>query len=368
MRVLHVYETIPGGPATYFNETVPAQIEKYGAENVRVIVPASHLSHIKNTPSSCIATFKRKRRYRSLPALARAVVAEVKSFRPDVVHAHSTFAGVIVRSIGAVSKGFPPIVYCPHGWVFDMQTLGPFRLPAQWVERLLAPFCRKIVAISHHEYQRGLSAGIDARRMIVIENGISGNKPLAVPVEWNDPRTKVLFIGRLDRQKGVDILLKAAEGLEERAVFKVIGAHVTTKNTMSSTVPDNVELCGWKSPEEIAGYLSACDVVVMPSRWEGFGLVALEAMRSEKAVIASAVGGLQSVVKHGETGLLFPAEDHQALRQAILSHDKPGWAQMGAAGYQRFMAHYRSDRTNAELMSLYDEVSSKAQARARVLA
>ncbi|MDR6101146.1 glycosyltransferase involved in cell wall biosynthesis [Agrobacterium larrymoorei] len=370
MRVLHVFETLPGGPATYLSEVVPHQVAKYGTGNVRVIVPDRHLSHAQNIPSSCISTFRRNSRYTSLPTLARAVTDEVKSFRPDVVHAHSTFAGLVVRSVGAVSRNFPPVVYCPHGWSFDMETLGPLRPVAMLGERLLAPFCQKIVAISQHEYDRGIGAGISADRMVVIENGLSSNRPVAVPVEWNDPRLKVLFVGRLDRQKGVDVLLKAARSLNGAAAVKVIGAYVTTKEEQNRPIsaPDNVELLGWKSPEEIAGYMNACDVVVMPSRWEGFGLVAVEAMRAKKPVIASAVGGLRSIVRHGQTGFLVPAEDSDALAQTIVSCDAAGWREMGLAGYTRFLARYQSDRMNDELVGLYDEVTGKETAEVRVLA
>lgn len=353
MRILHVFETMPGGPATYFNEIVPSQIHALGADNVRVIVPDAHVAFLKKIPSSSIATFVRRKRLTSLPALARAVLNEVKVFKPDLVHAHSTLAGGIVRVIRAMPGKFPPVVYCPHGWVFDMETLGYFRHPARWAERILSPLADTIVAISGYEYQQGLKAGIPAKRMVVIENGISSQLPAVTPTEWADTRTKVLFVGRLDRQKGVDILLRAAAELKDEAVFRVIGAHVTTKNDLTDALPANVELLGWRSSEDIAGHMAVCDVVAMPSRWEGFGLVALEAMRSRKPVIASAVGGLQSVVSDEKTGLLFSPGDHKALAAAIASRSSEDWAQMGAAGYVRFIERYKSERTAEELMQLY---------------
>lgn len=368
MKILHVFETIPGGPATYFNEIVPSQIKALGEDNVRVIVPDAHIRFLSNTPASCISTFVRRKRFTALPALARAVMREVKDYKPDIVHAHSTLAGAICRLISVIPGRFPPVVYCPHGWVFDMETLGKFRHPARWVERLLSPLARSIVAISGYEYEQGLKAGIAARRMVVIENGISSQMPAATPTQWVDDRVKVLFIGRLDRQKGVDILLRAAASLRERAVFRVIGAHVTTRSDLTETIPDNVALLGWKSPEDIAGHLAVCDVVAMPSRWEGFGLVALEAMRARKPVIASAVGGLQSVVSDGETGILFPAGDDRALAAAIVSRDSEAWAQMGAAGYERFMDRYRSERTNEELMQLYRRILDEWPSERREIA
>lgn len=367
MRILHVFETLPGGPATYMNETVPAQIEALGKDNVMVLVPDAHVSFVKTIPSSSVSTFTRKRRLTALPALAVAVARQVKAFKPDIVHAHSTFAGAIVRAISALPGHFPSVVYCPHGWVFDMQTLGILQHPARWIEKALVPLSRMIVAISDHEYQQGLKAGIPARRMTVIENGISSKSPQIIPAEWKDERTKVLFVGRLDRQKGVDILLDAAALLGDKAVFRIIGAHVTNKDDLKRAPLANVEFLGWKSAEEIAGQMAVCDVVAMPSRWEGFGLVALEAMRSRKPVIASAVGGLQSVVSDGVTGVLVPACDHLALARAISSRDCESWAQMGAAGHDRFMERYRSERTNQQLMSLYRSILDERAAESRGL-
>lgn len=365
MRILHVFETLPGGPATYLNETVPAQIEALGKANVRVLVPDAHMSFVKNIPTTSVSTFVRKRRLTALPALAVAVARQVKSFKPDIVHAHSTFAGAIVRAIGALPGTFPPVVYCPHGWVFDMQTLGILQYPARWIEMALAPLSRMIVAISEHEYQQGLKAGIPAQRMTVIENGISSKSPEVVSAEWSDERTKVLFVGRLDRQKGVDVLLDAAALLGNKAVFRIIGAHVTNRNDLKHAPLANVEFLGWRSAEEIAGQMAICDVVAMPSRWEGFGLVALEAMRSRKPVIASAVGGLQSVVSDGVTGVLVPAGDHLALAQAISSRDFQAWAQMGAAGHARFLERYRSERTNRQLMDLYRNILNERAVESR---
>lgn len=362
MRILHVFETLPGGPATYFNEIAPSQIKMLGAERVRVLVPDTHISFLGKIPRTCVSTFARRKRLTGLPALARSVWREVKEFQPDIIHAHSTMAGAVVRLLSLLPGKFPPIVYCPHGWAFDMETPGYLRYPVRWAEWLLSPLAKTIVAISGHEYQQGIEAGISPVRMQVVENGISTEMPIATPAEWNDTRTRVLFIGRLDRQKGVDILLKAAASLKDQAVFRVIGAHVTTKNDLTRAMPPNVELLGWKSAEDIAGHLAVCDVVAMPSRWEGFGLVALEAMRSRKPVIASAVGGLQTVVSDGETGIVFPSGDDAALAAAILSRNKQEWVEMGAAGHVRFLDRYRSERTNRELMQLYQRIMDELPA------
>jgi glycosyltransferase involved in cell wall biosynthesis len=99
--------------------------------------------------------------------------------------------------------------------------------------------------------------------------------------------------------------------------------------------------------------MAACDVVVMPSRWEGFGLVAIEAMRLAKPVVASGVGGLREIIVEGVTGRLVPAEDPVALREALLADSAQRRAQMGSDGRRRFLERYCIDRTHAQLLRLY---------------
>ncbi len=124
----------------------------------------------------------------------------------------------------------------------------------------------------------------------------------------------------------------------------------------------HVEFLGWLGHAGVAAQLNAADVVVMPSRWEGFGLVAIEAMRAGKPVVASAVGGLIEIVVDGVTGRLVPAGDAGALGAALSAFDRNGLSQMGDAGRVRFLQHYTSDKTNADLLRLYAEVVHRGHA------
>jgi glycosyltransferase involved in cell wall biosynthesis len=163
----------------------------------------------------------------------------------------------------------------------------------------------------------------------------------------------VLFVGRLDRQKGADLLLDAVEGLQDTLVLSLIGANVVDRRDKAVARPEHIRELGWKSPGEIDGYIKDCDVVVVPSRWEGFGLVALEAMRMGKPVIASSVGGLKEVVVNGSTGILVPPGDIGELRAAILRPSATELAEMGARGRERFDRNYRIERVHEELRELY---------------
>jgi glycosyltransferase involved in cell wall biosynthesis len=283
---------------------------------------------------------------------------EVSAFRPDVIHAHSTFSGAIVRLAFAFKQRSPRIVYCPHGWVFHTN-LGKLGVPAaELAECVLARFCDVVVAISNFEAREGERIGIPRSKLQVVYNGLPTIAPTPIPVGWPDPRLKLLFIGRLDRQKGLDILLDAVGTLTNEVHLRVVGEAILS-DAERLKAPSNVEMMGWRIEPEIESLLQDCDLVIMPSRWEGFGLVALEAMRAERAVLASAIGGLPEVVEDGVTGRLFPVGDVEAIRKILLSISKKQMMEMGAAGRARFIGEFSIDVTHRALMGLYGALLAK---------
>jgi glycosyltransferase involved in cell wall biosynthesis len=356
MKVLHIAESIRGGCGTYLNEIVPLQAQALGADQVRCLVPQQHAEHLVDIPSDLVLTFNRPRRMTGLPRLATSTVAAVRQWQPDLIHAHSTFAGAVVRLLSNV-MAMPPIVYCPHGWVFEIEQSQRARAVTRLAERLLARSAHKIVAISDAERLQGEQAGIPRGMLTVVPNGIN-----AVASEecalWNDARRKVLFVGRLDWQKGVDILLDAVQTLGTTLCVRIVGEQVLSgkPNLATSNRAAHVEFLGWRNKLEVTAQINACDLVVMPSRWEGFGLVAVEAMRAGKPVVAAAVGGLSEIVVEGTTGRLVPPGDAASLATALTRDESSMLKRMGEAGRARFLQHYTSDRTSERLMQLYAEV------------
>jgi glycosyltransferase involved in cell wall biosynthesis len=358
VRVLHVAESIKGGVGTYLNQIVPRQVEALGAGSVRVIVPRQHAVQIPDIDPDRVALFDRPGRSAgSLLALARCIVREVRAFRPDVIHAQSTFAGALVRMIYGLHPGGPRIVYCPHGWVFDVQSGGrALSRVGEIGERLLGRLADKIVAISEYEAREAVRIGIAPQRLRIVLNGTRAEAPAPAPVAWEDSRRKVLFVGRLDRQKGFDLLLAAIEGHEADFHVRAVGEKILSDGAPGQSDAPNVELLGWRTEAEIEALFRQADVVVMPSRWEGFGLVAIEAMRAGRPVFASRVGGLPEIVQDGVTGILFPAEDVARLRQALLSVPAERLAEMGRAGRRAFLDRFTIDRTHESLLSVYREL------------
>lgn len=357
MRILHVAETIQGGVGTYLNQIVPLQLTDFGAEGVKVVAPVDHLLQIANVPATCIQGFPRPTRsVKSLLALAKAVRLAVKTFKPDLIHVHSTFGGAIVRLMYGWRAQRPKLIYCPHGWAFDIYPAGWKRTTVELVEWLLAPLCDRIVAVSGREAEQGRRIGVAPSKLCTILNGISPVSPRPEGPGWSDKRLKVLFIGRLDRQKGFDIVNAAVADLGDSVCVRAAGSPIVGDQT-AAPISANVELLGWLTPGQIEAQLEACDMLVAPSRWEAFGLIALEGMRAGKPVVATDVGGLPEVVDGGVSGVLIPPEDVAALREAILTlgADVGARQAMGNAGRQRFLEHFTIDRLEGEILSLYRE-------------
>lgn len=353
--IVHCAETIKGGIATYLRELLPLQLQAFGVGAVTVVIPASQRCQLPALDGVEVVTFDdSKGRVGNALALARAVAAEVKRTKPAVVHIHSTFAGATVRPWLAAQRYAGKVVYCPHGWAWDRPMSGWKRRLVSWIERLLARVTDQIVCISWHERQAAIGYGLDASKLALVLNGIALERPKAEPVavSWPESRLKVLFVGRFDRQKGVDLLGQALE-LAGPQVSAVLAGDAVLADGAAIALPANSLKAGWVTPGQLETLFDQADLLVMPSRWEGFGLIAVEAMRAGLAVVASRVGGLAEVVEHGVSGILVPPDNAASLAEALRSLTPEQCRQMGEAGRQRFERLFVVSRVSSELAALY---------------
>lgn len=364
IKLLHVAETIRGGIASYLNELHPQQQASFGAENIHYVVPSDHRGDLAIDDAQ-MTTFERSGRSVSgLFHMLRASLQAIDSFRPDVVHLHSSFAGLVLRPALAARSQAPSVIYCPHGWAFSRETGRLSHQISKAAENLLARTTDRIICISADEFNEAVRAGISADRLTLVPNGISKTRPEQPPVAaiWPSKKAKVLFIGRLDRQKGYDLLIEAARLLEDVLDVRIVGASVVNKFD-GPAVPPNVTLLGWLDRREIETHLEAADLVVIPSRWEAFGLVALEAMRAAKPILAFRIGALPEIVVDGVTGVLCEpvtaAELVQGFRRALDLDLKV----LGHRGYERFKQYYDVQKTHRQLRQVYMEVLQNDERR-----
>ena len=180
----------------------------------------------------------------------------------------------------------------------------------------------------------------------------------------------MVFVGRITRQKGLPVLLRAAQQLDPAAQLVLCAGQPDTaelaEEVTGLVAGLKVERSGviWL-PEmlpqrEVIQLLSHATVFACPSLYEPLGIVNLEAMACGTAVVASRVGGIPEVVADGETGLLVPADDPAALAQALNAViSDPGRADaMGAAGRKRATAEFGWDAIAAQTVALYAELTT----------
>jgi len=361
MKVLHIAQMLKGGVGAYLCEILPPQIVRLGAESIVILVAEDQVPFLPPVPRETIRTFDTSKRT-PWALIKMAIDARRLMMREkvDIVHLHSTFAGAIVRLALLVPPWRrPKLVYCSHGWAFNMRVSSIRRFLYSAMELLLSPLADRILCISQFELDAAAKRGLSNRRLRLVYNGVARQVPAssATIVEFDDDKLNLLFIGRQDKQKGFPVLAEAMKRLESFPIhLHAIGAPVVKDESVTTDQAPNITQHGWQSRERIPQFISASDAIVVPSLWEGFGLAAIEAMRQGKAVCASAVDALPEVVLDGVSGRLFPPEDPVALAQLLSSLDKAELSRLGANGANIFFDRFTAERMNEEILGIYFEL------------
>lgn len=347
-RILHFAETLYGGIATYLNQLLPHQVA--GGDEVYLFCPEDQQHLVNVAGVKIIPATPASRSIRGLVTIAREWARHHRQHRYDLVHLHSSFAGLI----GRIFRPDAQIVYCAHGWSFAMDIANYRRNAYAAIERLLAGRSDAIVNISHDDQSLADAAGIPRDRSHVIHNGLGDRVWTPLPNERRAAR--LLFVGRYDRQKGFDLLLSAMRTLRGQGfALTAIGASIVGK-TVPIPIPEGVTDCGWQSPEHVYDAMDAADAIVMPSRWEGFGLVAVEAMRAGRPVIAASTGGLREIIVDGETGILHGTNAADEIVTACLRLRDLDIAALGRRGRERYEAMFTSKQMAARVDALYSSL------------
>lgn len=354
--ILHVCESIRGGIASYLDEIGSLQINDFGPQNVKFVVPWDNRHELPNIPDECIIPFTYgKRSAATLANYAGQIHRILRQEHFSLVHAHSSLAGLVTRGFRAMRVFQTPVIYCSHGWSFLMDVTAAKKGFYMFVERALAPFTDSIISISQFEHDWARRIGLPPDRCHLIKNGVG---PAHQPQKLDLPASRInlLFAGRLDRQKGADVLLEAMHRLRRQDIHLYIAGEAVLGSAKIAEAK-NTTVLGWLSREELDAYYASVDALVMPSRWEGFGLSAVEAMRQSTAVIASDRGALPEIVVPGATGLIIPGDNPAAFASSLENLDKERLRQWGKAGFERQQALFSSPRVHRQLREIYSALS-----------
>ncbi|HET7268105.1 MAG TPA: glycosyltransferase family 4 protein [Oleiagrimonas sp.] len=354
--VVHVAETIRGGIATYLREIVPLQVTRFGADRVAVIVPHDEIGDLGRAGGAVLVGVPRAGSRVRMAMRVRGRLRRLLAANDTrILHVHSSFAGMSCRA-PFFSGRVGAVVYCPHGWAFIRN--GRSSRLAVSIERLLARRTDAIVCVSAAESDVAARCGLPASKLNVIRNALPdrrGNGPAGLGSAAADSPLRLLFLGRFDRAKGFDVLIDAARRLRRRIVLDVFGESVLGEYKEAG-LPEGVCLHGWQPFPVMEPYLMACDAVVIPSRWEGLPMTAIEAMRAGKPVIGSHVPAIAEVIEDGRGGVLVSPDDASALALAIDTVSREDLAVMGHHARQRFLDEFRIEARESELADLYERV------------
>ena len=360
-RVLHIAQSIAGGVASFLEEIAPYQSERFGSDNVRFLMPVGSEAHLPDLlPGQLITFAPTSRDTRALLNFARKASAVIAEFKPDIVHLHSSFAGAL-RLSRSVRRSGALLIYCPHGWAFGMEIPPAKKRLYAAVERNFARATDLIVAVSQDELDLALRFGLPSEKTRVVRNGIAW-----APLPDRKSRTGPLrlgFIGRHDRQKGLDILLDTIARTPLPDVhFEIVGAGVLQRNgEKPGGDVVNATYHGWLSRADTLELLTTFDALIMPSRWDAAPIVAIEAMRAGVPVIASNRGGLPEIVRHGVGGYIFDLDDRESLGNLLRGVTREELQRLGHSARKRWEQVYVADAMNELTCSAYDELLSAAK-------
>lgn len=342
LKVLHIGEYVQGGVATYI-KTLLSDDDKE-IEN-HLLLAWEKSEHEWNLPTEQVHYYHNYRR--SIGSVLKAMLKirqSIKNIKPDVIYCHSTWAGVLARFPMLLIGKNCRVIYNAHGWAFLRDTAEWKRKIFAGVERLLTNVTDKIINVSKYEYNTAVKYGINKEKMCVIYSGISANKkPITKKITMPSDRINLLFVGRFDPQKGIDWLLKVFPKCPRKDIhLYVIGDNVVSNGMgIEKKNTEKVTFLGWVNHDELPAYYEACDAVIMPSRWEAFGLVAIEAMKYGKPVIASNRGALPEIVIHNRYGLIFDMKDEFSLNKILMQIDKDKLVDYGKSSMQFFLIQYQ---------------------------
>ncbi len=273
----------------------------------------------------------------------------------DIIHAHWSFAGALA-SLDAV-RGGKPLVVSFHGSDLAKKS-GPYAAFARRAGRA----ADAVVVHSRDMRRRALASGVAEAKILLIPHGIDPDD--YAPEKPRPGRGQLVAVGRLSQEKGFDVLLEALALLGGDTEFhlRIIGEGpaATQLKTKSERLglTDRVTFTGALPQAQVREALNAAGALIVPSRREGFGVVALEGMAAALPIVGTAVGALPQLVEEGVTGHLCEPENAAALARAIekVLGDRDRCRAMGEQARRLIRERYTPAAVNRPLADIYRDL------------
>ncbi len=352
-KVLHIVEALGGGIYSYFmdmsyhhgrntsllNHLVYSdKRNEIQPEKVRTDIDAN-VAIIKVSMKKEIAPFADMK---SVIELVRIL----KKIRPDVVHLHSSKAGVIGRLAHFFSRSKSRLYYTPHGYAFLRQDISSGKQRVyRFIEKSMSQlFSGTTIACGDTEMEYAEKLGDS----ILVRNGINIPEIRIHKKPFQNKRLTIGILGRITFARNPSLFNKLALAFPDIS-FKWIG----DGELRNEITAPNIEVTGWFTDRSIGlSHLNDLDIYLQTSLWEGLPISLLEAMALEKPILATNIIGNKDVVVHGETGFLFDTPAQFASYVDVLTSETER-KQMGANGYKRVMEVFNCQKNFEQLGRVY---------------
>lgn len=294
----------------------------------------------------------------------------------DIIHAHSYgyFPSHVAAIAARLGKG--KFIFTPHFHPGETGWGGERRrkiraLYDRYFSNMVIKSADKIICVSKGEMNYAVDAGLSEDNIVIVPDSVDISRFNNVQKDSFKKRhgiesNFVLFVGRLAKNKGLEYLIEAVPEVLQRfpeTKFVLIGEDEGMLQKLSGRaknlrVEDKILFLGTMDDDKVSQAYIDCSVFVLPSEFEAFGIVLIEAMAAQKPCIATRVGGVPYVVKDGETGILVDYADSQQLANAIctLLSDEEKRTSFGKAGRTWVEKNFAIENIVDRLEDVYSEV------------
>lgn len=367
MRVMYFLNTLVRGGVEEHVLTLANGLDR-SRFKVSLACPGALLELLRPDLAPDVKVFEVEARSWSDLASLRKLRSVIRREAPDVVHSHLFFASMFGSTVGKLAGAPATIETCHLAEVWRTGWLKKSCL----IDRFFARFVDHFIAVSHAtrahlERKKKITAG----KITVVWNGrdlgaYQAGARGSFPIPGRDSRLVVGVVGRLEPQKGLSFLIKAIPAvLRERpdVLFAFLGDGVLRQaleeECREAGVEGAVHFLGYG--RDVAGFLGSIDLFVLPSLYEGLPLAVIEASAAGLPIVATAVDGTPEVVVDGETGVLVPPSDPQALARAIvgLLGDPARRELLGAAAAVRARKHFGLASQIAATEAVYEQLCGR---------
>ncbi len=379
--VAHTAYQQKGGEDTVFhNET--ALLEEAGHDVHRLVLTNDHISGFKAKALAAVHVLKN-------PDSVSLFSKALQDFKPDIVHIHNFFPTLSPAVIECAAEQKVPVVLTLHnfrplcvggillrdGQICEdcvtgtrlsgllhrcyrnsligsacVSTIGPY------LKKLISSYPNTItlIALTHFAKSRYLKGNFPDESIVVRGNCLND---IGRGEELRD--NKILYIGRMTKEKGVETFLQAASDLDIN--IDLIGDG-PEKESLQKYSSDKVRFLGLLSPKEVMAHLKKAQALVVPSHWyEGFPMVVLEAMATGTPLLVSEIGSLAEIVQDHKTGRVIPAGDVEAWRKTLIEvyNNEKELTKWGLEGRKLYEENFSPSAGIASLEKIYKDAIEK---------